>query len=563
MVTRLNIMKPHYKEKSPWVRPNRLWEKWYPKNVPTTIDYPVIPIPELLDRIAEEFPNNVAIYYKLHDKKYTYRDFSQISNKVANILTELGVTKQAAVAVMTKNSPEYFFSQFGILKTGAGVVPINPLLRQKEVKHILKDAGIIKTVIVQDDLYPVIDKVSKEVEIDNIIVIGEEFEKTIPFKEILKRSSNIEREIQINPKIDLAALLYTGGTTGLPKGVFLTHFNALTNVLQCLFLRDNPDELNSKFGKMASVQILPVCHSFGFATSLLSICAASMIILYDRFEPESVLQDIETYKVEHFAGVVTMYKMFLQHPSFGKYDMSSIKVLLAGGGPLPYEIAKKIQDRTGLIAVQGFGLTECVAAACLQPPWFKPNPKSVGIPIIDTDLKVVDLETGQELEPGLAGEMLISGPQVMKEYWKNPEATLRTLIKDEQDNIWLRTGDIGKMDEDGLFYIVGRTKEMIKYKEYRILPREVEETLYEHPSVLECAVIGIPDELAGENIKAFIQLKKEFRGKVTEEEIIRWAKEKLAAYKYPRFIEFIRMIPKTAVGKIDRKKLQEREPKKS
>ncbi|MHA1382837.1 MAG: AMP-binding protein [Candidatus Helarchaeota archaeon] len=561
MVTRLNILKTHYKKKSPWVRPNRPWQKWYPEKVPTTIEYPEIPIPEVLDRIAEEFPNNVAIDYKFHDKKYTYRDFSRNSNSVANFLIELGIGKNAAVAVMTKNSPEYFFSQFGILKTGAGVVPINSLLRHKEVKHIIKDAGIINAVIVQDQLYSVIKKVSQEVDIDNIIVIGDEFENTISFKELLKKSSKIKKKASINPKIDLAALLYTGGTTGLPKGVFLTHYNALTNVLQCLFLRDNPKELSERFGKSASIQILPVCHSFGFATSLLSICAASMIILYDRFEPESVLQDIEEYKVEHFAGVITMYKMFLQHPSFGKYDMSSIKVLLAGAGPLPYEIAKQIQEKTNLIAVQGFGLTECVAAACLQPPWFRPNPKCVGIPIIDTDLKIVDLESLKELEPNQAGEILIRGPQVMKEYWKKPEATAKELIKDENGDIWLRTGDIGKMDEDGLFYIVGRTKEMIKYKGYRILPREIEETIYEHPAVLECAVIGIPDELTGENIKAFVALKKEFKGKISEQEIIDFTKERVAAYKYPRFVEFVRLIPKTPIGKIDRKKLLEKEIK--
>ncbi|MHA1378120.1 MAG: AMP-binding protein [Candidatus Helarchaeota archaeon] len=561
MVTRLNILKTFYKKQSPWVRPNRPWEKWYPKEVPTTIEYPEIPIPEVLDRIAEEFPNNVAIDYKFHDQKYTYRDFSRYSSSVANALIELGIGKNTAVAVMTKNSPEYFFSQFGILKTGAGVVPINPLLRQKEIKHILNDAGIIKTVIVQDDLFPVIKKVSQDINIDNIIVIGEESQNTIPFKELLKKSSKLKKKTSIDSKKDLAALLYTGGTTGLPKGIFLTHYNALTNVLQCLFLRDDPEELSRKFGKSASIQILPVCHSFGFATSLLSICAASMIILYDRFEPESVLKDIEDYKVEHFAGVVTMYKMFLQHPSFGKYDMSSIKVLLAGAGPLPYEIAKQIKEKTGLIAVQGFGLTECVAAACLQPPWFKPNPKCVGIPIIDTDLKIVDMEGFKELEPGQAGEIVIRGPQVMKEYWRNPEATRKDLIRDEDGNKWLRTGDIGKMDEDGLFYIVGRTKEMIKYKGYRILPREVEETIYEHPAVLECAVVGIPDEVTGENIKAYITLKKGFRGRISEEEIKKWIKERVAAYKYPRVIEFIRFIPKTSVGKIDRKKLQGRKIK--
>ncbi len=553
----LEKIKVFYDRESPWVRPGRVWLKWYPKEVPRRIEYPIMPIYEVLDDIAEEFPNNVAINFVPKEKKYTYKEFCEASNKIANELHEMGLRRGDAVAIMTGNVPEYFFSQFGILRTGAGVIPINPLLRTKEVNHIIQDSQIIKAIIIQDNLYKIVkDAISL---IDNVIVIGEPMENSISFREILHRQSkrlHFEKP-EIRPKEDLAALLYTGGTTGLPKGVFLTHYNALTNILQAFYLRESEEILHQKRGKSTYVQILPVCHSFGFATSLLSIFAGSMILLYDRFDPGAVLEAIESHKVEYFAGVVTMYKMFLAHPDFGKYDLSSIKVLLAGAGPLPFEIAKKIQEKTGLIAVQGYGLTECVAVACLQPPWFPPNPKSVGIPIIDTDVKIVDPETLTELEPDMQGEILIRGPQVMKEYFNNPEATDRVLIKDGEGNTWLRTGDIGKMDRDGLFYIVGRTKEMIKYKGYRILPREVEETLYEHPAVLECAVIGVPDELTGENIMAYIVLRKEYRGgKISEDEIINWAKERMAAYKYPRIIKFVRLIPKTPIGKIDRQELK-------
>ena len=555
----LDKIKLVYDKESPWVRPGRIWQKWYPKEVPKTIEYPVIPVYEVLDDVAEELPNNVAINFVLKEKKYTYKEFYENANRIANGLHQLGVKEGDAVAIMTGNVPEYFFSQFGILKTGAGVVPINSLLRKKEVTHIITDSKIIRAIIVQDNIYSVVKEAAGN-DI-HIIVVGDAIENTSSFSEILQKNSKLLqfKQPKIHPKEDLAALLYTGGTTGLPKGVFLTHYNALANILQAFYLREDEAELLSRRGKSASVQILPVCHSFGFATSLLSIYAGAMILLYDRFDPGHVLEAIESYKIEYFAGVVTMYKMFLAHPDFGKYDMSSIKVLLAGGGPLPYEIAKKVHEKTGLTAVQGFGLTECVAAACLQAPWFPANPKTVGIPIIDTDLKIVDIEKLTELEPGSAGEILIRGPQVMKEYFNKPDATKKVLIKDKNSRIWLRTGDIGMMDEDGLFYIVGRTKEMIKYKEYRILPREVEETLYEHPAVLECAVIGVPDELAGENILAFISLRKEFKGKITENEFIHWAKDKMAAYKYPRFVKFVRSIPKTPVGKIDRRKLSEKQ----
>lgn len=547
-------IKFHFDRESPWVRKDRIWRKWFPKDIPKTIEYPEIPVFEVLDNIAEEFPNNVAINFVLNDRKFTYKEFSENSIKIGNTLHELGVTKGDAVALMTANIPEYLFSQFGILRTGAGVVPINSLLRKKEVNHIIKDAEIIKAIIVQDHLYSVIKDIADDMP---IITIGNAIENTLSFGELLLNGTNkiLFTSPKINPKEDLAALLYTGGTTGLPKGVFLTHYNALTNILQAFFLRDNQSTLFNQRGKIAFVQILPICHSFGFATSLLAIFAGAMILLYDRFDPAHVLEAIESYRIQYFAGVVTMYKLLLAHPEFGKHDLSSIKVLLAGAGPLPFEVAKAIQERTGLIAVQGFGLTECVAAACLQPPWFPPNPRSVGIPILDTDLKVVDLETLEELEVGAAGELLIRGPQVMKEYWKKPEETNKVLIKDKQGNIWLRTGDIGKMDENGLFYIVGRAKEMIKYKGYRILPREVEETLFEHPAILDCAVVGIPDEFAGENILAYVVLRKEFRGKILEEEIIEWAKNNMAVYKYPRYVKFIRSLPKTPIGKIDRKKL--------
>ncbi len=553
----LEKIKLRYDKESPWVRPGRVWQKWYPAEVPKTIDYPNIPVYQVLDEVAEELPNNVAINFVFKDRKYTYKEFYENANSVANGLHNLGVGKGDAVAIMTANVPEYFFSQFGILKTGAGVVPINSLLRKKEVTHIIQDSKIIRAIIVQDHLVSVA-KAAAGSDIE-IIVVGETSENTSSFNDLLTSNSKSLQfnPPKINPKQDLAALLYTGGTTGLPKGVFLTHYNSLCNILQAFYLREDEAELSSRRGKSASIQILPVCHSFGYATSLLSIYAGSMILLYDRFDPEDVLRNIESFGIQYFAGVVTMYKMLLTRSDLSNYNLSSIKVLLCGGGPLPFELAKAFKERTGLTAVQGFGLTECVAAATLSPPWIRKNPKSVGIPIIDTDVKIVNPETLEELNPGTAGELLIRGPQVMREYFNKPEATAKVLVEDKEGNIWLRTGDIGMMDEDGLFYIVGRTKEMIKYKEYRILPREVEETLFEHPAVLDCAVIGIPDEFTGENIKAYIVLRKEFKGKITEDEIIAWAKEKIAAYKYPRYIKFIRSLPKTAVGKIDRRKLQE------
>ena len=252
------------------------------------------------------------------------------------------------------------------------------------------------------------------------------------------------------------------------------------------------------------------------------------------------------------------------HPDFEKRDLSSLENVITSGAALADAVAERWRKIAGVEVRQGYGLTECSPGTHLQPQyWAKWKPNSIGMPIIDTDVKIVNPDTLEELPIGEKGELLIRGPQVMKGYWKKPEATKRVFVEDENGNIWLRTGDIGYMDEDGYFYISGRTKEMIKYKGYRILPFEVEKTLYEHPAVLEAGVIGIPDEVVGEKIKAFIRLRPEFVGKITEQEIIEWAKENMAGYKWPREIEFVSSIPKTPVGKIMRRALLEKELKRS
>ncbi|MFX0134420.1 MAG: AMP-binding protein [Candidatus Hodarchaeota archaeon] len=564
---------------SQWLRPDRLWLKNYPEWIPNTLNY------EILEKInglfcilkltASDFPNNVAMYFKPKEEKYTYRELLYYSQKIARALQELGVKKGSPVALMSTNCPEFIIAMWACTKIGAILVPINPLLKKLEVSHILRDCGDVKVAIVHEKILPLFKRSSREFNIEKIILIRKDKKdeneiKAIPgveffsFHKLLKQYKPLEKKIPINIKEDIFCLLYTGGTTGLPKGVMLTHFNVASNINQLLhFGEEFTDEMVERvLGKLSYVNVLPLCHSFGVISILAYSSAATQLIIYDSLDIASILESIEVYKVEAFSGVPTMYIMMANHPDFKKRDLSSLENVITAGAALAPAVAKIWQDTTGVEVRQGYGLTECSPSTHLQPQsWSKWVPDSIGLPILDTDVKIVDPVTLEELEPGQDGELLIRGPQVMKGYWKNPEANKRVLIKDKEGKIWLRTGDIGRMDENGYFYISGRTKEMIKYKGYRILPAEVEASLYEHPAVLEAGVIGIPDELVGEKIKAFIKLRPEYKN-TTAEEIIEWAKENIAGYKWPREIEFIGSIPKTAVGKIMRRALLERELKK-
>ncbi|MEM3563864.1 MAG: AMP-binding protein [Candidatus Jordarchaeaceae archaeon] len=551
-----------FENPSPWVRPNRPWEKWYREatyegkkvNIPRTIKYPEIPIHYFGRDAAENYPNNVAVYYTPQEKKYTYRELMYYSDKIAAALADLGVGKDSSVAVFMANTPEFVFSLYGITQTGGAVTPINPLLKAPDIAHIVRDSGIIDTLICTSNLYPVVEKTREEVELENVIVVGDKIPGTINFAEMIERYPPKPPDATINPKEDVCALMYSGGTTGLPKGVMLTHYNIVADVIASAHAQWGDDR--SRAGMGTVIATLPMCHVFGFTMVQSYIYAKSMMIMYAGFDPEVVMRDIEKYKSEAFLGIPLMYFVLVNHPSFGKYDLSSLKLAISGADTLQTVISDKWKKVTNLDVGQGYGLSEASPVTHSQPPWLPKIGNSIGIPIIDTDAKVVDLETGtRELPPGEVGELMVRGPQVMKGYWKQPEKTRETITEDG----WLHTGDLARMDENGYFYIMGRFKDIIKYKGYKVMPDDVESELLNHPAVLQCVVIGVPDPKIGENIKAFIVLKDEYKGKIKEQEIIDWAKEKMAGYKWPRMIEFIDTIPRTAVGKVFRRKLREME----
>ncbi|NVM27693.1 MAG: AMP-binding protein [Candidatus Helarchaeota archaeon] len=551
-----------YEDVSPFMERDRIWQRHVPENIPKALKYPDH-LPNLYCSLAHstaEFPNVCAVYDYDREEKYTYRELKYNADKLASALRNLGIKKGDGVGIFCGNCPEFYFTLYAVLKIGAILVPINPLLKKKEILHIVSSAAIIKVMMTHQRQLGVVKRVVKQHPIEKIIVIkrDKESEETMDFDEVLASGDPHSPLEKMNLKEDVALLMYTGGTTGLPKGVMLTHFNIMATVLQTSSRLYPIDKALAFRGKWANLNVLPLCHIYGIVMTISTLTHGYMNVLM-TFNPGNILKAIEKYKIKVFSGIPTMFVFIANHPDFLKYDLTSLELVTSAAAALAPSIGKKWEE-AGVKIVQGYGLTECSPATHLQPiEWCATVDESIGIPIPDTDTKIVDpVDPTKELELGQAGELLIRGPQVMKGYWRNPEATARVLL----EGGWLRTGDIAKMDENGYFYIVGRSKEMIKYKGYRILPFEVEKTLYDHPAVLECAVIGVPREDIGENIKAFIKLRPEYKGKITEQEIIDWAKEEMAGYKWPRLVEFVETIPKTAVGKVFRRQLRDKELKK-
>ena len=548
-------VKYDFENESPYVNPNRPWLKHRSPKVPKSMKFDPIPVHEFIKVAVNKFPNNVCVYHKETDKKYTYRELVNYADRIANALYELGVGKGDAVGIMSVNCPEFLFCILGILETGAIVVPINPLLKESDVIHIVRESGNIKVIFAHKANYRTIKKARKQVEVEHVILIAtdEAKEGIITLEELINGKTAKPPDVDIDTFNDIAAFLFTGGTTGLPKGVMLTYYNIVAAALSGMYNTDQPIEEN--FGKGVFLSILPLCHSMGFEFLICVFYYASMMVMFS-FNPTEVLEDIEYYQLTSFWGVPVMYQMLINSSDFTERDLSSLEHAGCGSAALAPELAKKWEKVVGFKISQGYGLTETSAFSHGSAVWLPEiKSESVGVPIMNTDAIIVNPDTLEELKQGEIGEILIKGPQVMKGYWKRPEATKKDIV-----NGWLRTGDLGRMDEDGYFYIEGRTKDMVKYKGYKVMAREVEEKLMEHPAILEVGVVGVPDPNIGETIKAFVVLKKDYRDKgTTERDIIEWSKEKLAGYKYPRQVEFLNSLPRTAIGKIFRRKLREME----
>jgi len=542
-----------FEHQSPWVRPGRPWERLFVEGVPKTVEYPEIPIHYLGRETARRYPHNLAIYSVQDQRKYTYLELMHYSDRIAAGLADLGVKKGDGVGLYMVNSPEFIFSVYGISQTGAVIVPINPMLKAPDIEHIARDSGILKTVICSSIFQPIVEQVGQQMQIDNIIVHGQKSGEAISLEELIESHPANPPKVDIDPREDLCVLLYTGGTTGAPKGVMISHYNLTSNVFQMAAYEANFQ--GEEDIKVASIDVLPMCHSFGFSQVQLKIALGTLMILYNGFNPEQIMQYIEMYRAEAFVGIPLMFQMLINDPSFGKYDLSSLEIVVSGAAPLPGELARKWKEVVGSTVGQGYGLSESSPTTHMKPSWLELSPTSIGIPVIDTDARIVDPETrSRDLPPGEVGELAIKGPQIMKGYWNQESKTQETVVDG-----WLYTGDLAYMDEQGCFYISGRQTDMIKYKGYKVLPDEVEDSLHKHPAVLECAVIGLPDPQIGETIKAYVVIREEYKGQISEQDIMDWAKKEMAGYKWPRLVEFIDQVPRTAVGKVFRRALKEME----
>ncbi|OGO52763.1 MAG: hypothetical protein A2148_05085 [Chloroflexi bacterium RBG_16_68_14] len=506
---------------------------------PSQAPYPKHPFSQILERSAQRLPDKPALI-GIDEKPYTYRLLWEASRKMASLLQrEVNVVKGDTVAIHAPNCPEYAVALHGALLAGAKVTTLNPLYREREVEHQLDDAEAV-VVFAAKALMPTVEEAK-----EHLPKVREVYEMEEIWQMIAGQPPEPE-PVEIDPERDLAVLPYSSGTTGLPKGVMLSHYNLTSNIRQMMatgLVTENS----------VLLAFLPFYHIYGLMVLLnATLATGATCLVMPRFDPDQTFYLIEKYNVTDFFVVPPALLLLSHHPKLEQHDHSSLRFVLSGAAPLPPEVAELAEQRFGCTMLQGYGMTE-TSPLTNTSPLDAVRPASVGPAVPDTLEKIVHMESGEELPLGETGELLISGPQVMLGYWKQPEATAETIRPDG----WLRSGDIARMDKDGYLYIVDRAKEMIKYKGYQVAPAELEGVVMEHPAVLDAAVIPKPDFESGEVPKAFVVLKD--GQQATADEIMLFVAERVAPYKKLREVEFVQSIPKTLSGKILRRDLIEQE----
>ncbi|MGA8855621.1 MAG: long-chain fatty acid--CoA ligase [Candidatus Bathyarchaeia archaeon] len=534
------------------------WLNSWPKYVPRSLDYPNLSLGELLRRTATKSAEKPAIYYS--GNAITYRELDALADRFGAALQALGVKKEDRVALYLPNLPQFVFAYYGALRVGAIVVTASPLYKERELAHILTDSGA-KVLVCLDKLYSYVQSVRERTPVNHIFTTSiSDYVPSSPtspalpnamnLRKLLAEYANPPRPVEINPRSDLALLQYTGGTTGVPKGAMLTHYNLVVNAVQF------SSWLGMRYGAEVHMSVLPFFHIYGMTVAMnVPVHTASpMVLIPDGRDIDGILQAIDRYKPTIFCGVPATYISLINQPETRQRDLHSIRVCVSGASPLPIRVQREFEKLTGGRLVEGYGLTETSPVTHVNPldDPSKNRPGSIGIPISDTQAKIVDLDLGaNDLAPGTVGELVVRGPQVMLGYWKN-DAETRAVLKDG----WFHTGDIAVMESDGYFRIVDRKKDMINVSGLKVWPREVEEVLYEYPAIKEVTAVAMPDPQSGEAVKAFVVLKEEFKGKVVASDIVTFCKDKIADYKAPRVVEFRDALPKSSVGKILRRELR-------
>jgi long-chain acyl-CoA synthetase len=548
------------------------WLDSYPPGVPEHVEVPAGNLARLLADAARDFPNAPAVHFQ--GRTMSYAELADQAWRFAGALAGLGVGKGTKVGLVLPNCPQAVVALFGALRLGAVVVQNNPIYTERELGHQLGDAGV-EVVVCLDLAYDRLKALRERTAIREVIVtslldelpavrrviapytrrgraaaqaIGRD-EPVRRWRELLATATTRAGEAEVDAAADLALLQYTGGTTGIAKGVMLSHANLRANVEQVRAWFPDADP-----GREVMMAVLPFFHAYGLTVSLLlGVRIGAALVVMPRFDIEEVLAAVDRYRPTLFPGVPTMYVAINNAVAKGGHDLSCIKACLSGAAPLPMEVAERFERYSGGRLVEGYGLTECSPVALANPIYGKRKAGTIGMPLPDTLARVADpSDPARTLPTGETGELAISGPQVMLGYWKRAEETAQVL----RDG-WLLSGDLAVTDEEGYFQIVDRKKDLIIVGGYNVYPGEVEEVLLGHPKVLEVAVAGVPDSYRGETVKAFVVLRPGERA--TAEELRRFARERLAAYKVPRSVEFRDQLPKTMVGKVLRRALVEEE----
>jgi long-chain acyl-CoA synthetase len=548
------------------------WLDSYPPGVPEHVEVPGGNLARLLDDAARDFPSAPALHFQ--GRTVSYAQLAEQAWRFAGALAGLGVGKGTKVGLVLPNCPQVVIAFFGALRLGAVVVQNNPLYTERELGHQLGDAGA-EVVICLDLAYERIKPIREQGAIREVVVtslldelpavrrviapytrrgkaaaaaIGKD-EPVRRWRDLMAGAITRAGEAEVDPAADLALLQYTGGTTGSSKGVMLSHRN----------LRANTEQVRAWFpdadpGREVMMAVLPFFHVYGLTVCLLlGVRLGAALVLLPRFDLDQVMAAVDRHRPTLFPGVPTMYVAINNEVAKGGHDLSSIKACLSGAAPLPLEVAERFERYSGGRLVEGYGLSECSPVALANPIYGKRKAGTIGMPLPDTLARVVDAADPDSVPPaGEPGELAIKGPQVMLGYWNRPEESAQVL----RDG-WLLTGDLALMDDEGYFQIVDRKTDLIIAGGFNVYPREVEEVLYEHPKVEEVSVVGVPDSYLGEVVKAFVVLRS--GEEATTEEIRSFAKERLAAFKVPRMVEFRDELPKTLIGKVLRRALVEEE----
>ena len=545
----------------------RAWHRHYDYNVPTTIRYPRLPVHELLGIPANAFPDKAALNF--FGTEVTFWDLRQQMLRMANALGALGIKKGDRVGIHLPNCPQYPIAYYAALSLGAIVVNLNPMYTADELKMMVETTSLT-TLITFDMVLPNIRALCKTVSIPRVIVtkvtdyikgLGVSTAASLELEKgwhhfsalIDSTASTKMPKVQVNPE-DPALIQFTGGTTGVPKGAVLTHANVVAATFQCVLWGSATTE-HTPPERRCVVSVLPYFHVYGNIVVLnwgMFNCATQIQI--PRFNIDEVMNILANFKeITFFPAVPTMINAVINHPRAAELDLAKkLKLLNSGAAPMPVEMIEQVKDM-GIFFSEGYGLSESTSLGISNPILGLKKVGSIGIPFPDTDVRLVDVQDGNEDVPkGQPGEIIIKSPLIMKEYWNNPKETAGQL-KDG----WLYTGDIAVEDEDGYLFIVDRKKDMIIAGGFNIYPREIDEVLFQHPKVQEAVSVGIADAYRGETVKAFVVLRPGVQA--TEEEIIGFCKQKLAAYKVPKMVEFREALPKSAIGKVLRKVLRAEE----